>query len=100
MEKGFTFFTNEAAEYVASIPNLRIVGLDSFSFDRSGSNSESHLFFLSEDILLLETVANLAYLSSMIEDSIFTLVCAPILYQNNDAAQTRAYAIVGGELHG
>ncbi len=92
-EKQFTYFTPEAAGYVASLaPFLNIAGIDSFSFDRSGSNSESHLAFLKNDILLLETIVNLKELVKVAKGSGFRLNCVPILYSHADAAQTRAYA--------
>ena len=98
-EKQFPYFTPRAAAYVANAGSfLNIVGIDSFSVDPQGSNSENHRAFLSRNILLLETVVNLAELK---KDSVkywsskFTLNCVPLNYKGADAAQTRAYACLG-----
>ena len=98
-EKQFPYFTPRAAAYVANAGSfLNIVGIDSFSVDPQGSNSENHRAFLSRNILLLETVVNLAELK---KDSVkywsskFTLNCVPLIYKGADAAQTRAYACLG-----
>lgn len=96
-EKEFTYFTPDAANYVASnAPFLNIVGIDSFAFDPSGSNSESHIAFFKKDILLLETAVNLAELKKVVRNPVFELNCVPLLYKGADAAQTRAYAKIGG----
>lgn len=91
-ERQFTYFTPGAAEHIASIPNLNIVGIDSFAVDPSGSNSEVHRIFFKRDILPLETVVNLAELRKKTGDREFTLNCVPLCCKGADAAQTRAYA--------
>lgn len=90
----FSYFTEGAAELLANsgLP-LNIVGIDSFAFDKKGSNSEAHRQFLSRDILLLESLVNLDQLKDMVGSSTFLLHSVPILYQKVDAAQTRAYAL-------
>jgi kynurenine formamidase len=93
-EKTFPYFTQQAAEYVSNLSNLNIVGIDSFAFDPSGSNSEAHRTFFSKDTLLLETLVNLRQLEEHAERGIFTLHCAPLNYEKADAAQTRAYAVL------
>lgn len=100
LEQKFPYFTPEAAEYVAAnAPFLNLVGIDSFTVDPSGSNSEAHRAFFAKDILLLETVVNLETLkhslmqrNDNLSQSVFTLHCVPLLYAGADAAQTRAYA--------
>lgn len=100
LEQKFPYFTPEAAEYVAAnAPFLNVVGIDSFTVDPSGSNSEAHRAFFARDILLLETVVNMETLNSglmmrndNLSQSVFTLHCVPLLYAGADAAQTRAYA--------
>lgn len=94
LEKGFPYFTLEAAQHIAENSQLlNIIGIDSYSFDRKGSNSEVHRTFLEKDILLLETLVNLAELKEYARGS-FELVCMPLPYLGLDAAQTRAYAEV------
>lgn len=100
LEQKFPYFTPEAAEYVANnAPFLNIVGIDSFTVDPSGSNSEAHRAFFAKDILLLETVVNMENLkpglmqrNDNLGQSVFTLHSVPLLYAGADAAQTRAYA--------
>jgi arylformamidase len=94
-EKGFSFFTPDAAEYiVGKAKKLNIVGIDSLAVDPSGSNSEAHRIFFDKGILVLETLANLGKLAQAAGNKRFDLHCAPINYKGADAAQTRAYAIV------
>lgn len=100
LEQKFPYFTPQAAEYVANnAPFLNVVGIDSFTVDPSGSNSEAHRAFFAKDILLLETVVNMEMLEQALKhrndhpgQSVFTLHCVPLLYAGADAAQTRAYA--------
>ena len=100
-EQTFPFLSIETAEYIYSInKNLNILGIDSFSFDRTGSNSEVHRFFLSEDILLLETLFNLRELSTKLSkksNKNFELQCYPseiFLNLEADAAPTEAIAVI------
>ena len=97
LEKGFPYFTLEAAQHIAnSNPQLNIIGIDSYTFDRKGSNSEVHRTFFERDTLLLETLVNLAELKEHAGNKPFKLVCVPEKYLGLDAAQTRAYAEVNG----
>ncbi len=91
----FPYFTEEAAVLLADcgLP-LNIVGMDSFAFDKKGSNSEAHRIFLSRDVLLLETLVNLDCLKKAAGENSFMLHSAPVIYRNVDAAQTRAYAFL------
>lgn len=97
-EKEFTYFTPDAANYVASnAPFLNMIGIDSFAFDPSGSNSESHIAFFKKDILLLETAVNLKELRGVVNNSPFKLYCKPHFNQKKaDASPVTALAIVGG----
>jgi kynurenine formamidase len=104
-ERGFPYFTPAAAKYIASnAPFLSLVGIDSFAIDPSGSNSESHLEFLSRDILILETLVNLKELKQQLNknsqrsENKFYLYSMPLLYSGSDAAQTRAYAIINEKM--
>ena len=97
IEKGFPYFSLEAAQHIANrLQHANLIGIDSYSFDRKGSNSEVHRAFLDKDILLLETLVNLAELKEHAGNKPFKLVSVPEKYLNLDAAQTRAYAVVGG----
>lgn len=104
-ERDFPYFTPAAAKYFASNASfLSLVGIDSFAIDPSGSNSESHLEFLSRDVLLLETLVNLKQLKQQLEkvngkpEKEFKLYSVPLCYLNSDAAQTRAYAIINEKM--
>lgn len=104
-EKTFSYFSEDAAQYLAeNFSFLNIIGIDSFSVDKSGSNSEVHRTFFAKDILPLETPVNLAKLESLVgfgshcfsypPSRIFELNCVPELIERGDAAQTRAYAVI------
>jgi kynurenine formamidase len=89
----FPFFSEQAMiEILAFFPKLNIIGLDSFSFDPRGSNSDIHRLMFKDDILPLETICNLRGLKQAQQNHTKrTLHCAPLLLENCDAAQTRAY---------
>ena len=97
-EKGFPHFSFEAAMHVVEKnPDLEIIGIDSFSVDRSGSNSEVHRIFFKRDILPLENVVNLGELKNRLNKSdknTFRLFSVPLNYRGSDAAQVRAYAFL------
>lgn len=96
-EKRFPYFNVEAARFIIEKNRyLNIVGIDSFSVDCSGSNSEVHRVFFARDILPLETLVNLGELKKVVGNNLFRLVSVPIKYERGDAAQVRAYAVVGG----
>lgn len=93
----FPYFDAEAAAFLVeaceqhSIP-LNLVGLDSFSVDPKGTpDSPAHCAFLSRDILILETLVHLEEVAGAFGEELFDLFCPPILYQNADAAQVRAF---------
>ncbi len=101
-EKTFPYLTTEATRYlIDKFPNLQVIGLDSFSVDKKGSNSEVHRDLLSKDILVLENLVNLRILSNELLDRKakdpyrgrkFRLYSVPINILGGDAAQARAYA--------
>ncbi len=95
-ESGFPYFSEEAARYVVEKNrDLGILGIDSFTVDPSGSNSEAHRVFFSKDVLPLETLVNVGALMKAIggrKNYIFRLNCVPLLYGEADAAQVRAFA--------
>ncbi len=92
-ERTFPYFEEDAARQVVElIPGLTLIGIDSFSFDPSGSNSEAHRIFFARDILLLETLVNLKMLLKKVGFSPFNLTCEiprcfERLYRGADAAQ-------------
>jgi len=92
-EKNFPYFSQDAAQYITnSCANLNIIGIDSFSVDPSGSNSEVHKIFFEKDILPLETLTNLDSLDKYQRfPPKLELVSVPLSYERADAAQTRAY---------
>lgn len=94
-EKCFPYFSNEAAKHIAdNFRGLNIIGIDSFSVDPSGSNSEVHRTFFERDILPLETLVNLNNLDKYMKfHPNIELFCAPLNYEKADASQTRAYAM-------
>ncbi|MFH1053670.1 MAG: cyclase family protein [Candidatus Woesearchaeota archaeon] len=92
-ERGFTYFSPDAAQYVLDTTTyINLVGIDSFSFDPSGSKSESHKIFLGKKILLLEALVNLDMLRKAAGGKPFYLVSLPLLIKGADAAPCRAYA--------
>ena len=93
-EGSFPFFSQEAIKEIVNLfPKLNIIGIDSFSLDPRGSNSEVHRAMFEKDILPLETICNMDRLRQAQKEkplSIKTLSCFPILINGSDAAQTRA----------
>lgn len=90
-ESIFPYFTPPAAErVVTNAPYLHIVGIDSFSVDPSGSNSESHKAFLGKETLLLETLYNLRALkqNTAFAHGVFQLRCIPNPLEHADASWT------------
>jgi kynurenine formamidase len=102
-EKNFPYLSEELAEsLIKAFPKLNIIGIDSFSLDKKGSNSEIHRMFLEKDILPLETLVNLKQLKTEFWNRAnfldskpsygFLLHSIPISISHTDAAQTRAFA--------
>ncbi|MDZ7392524.1 MAG: cyclase family protein [candidate division KSB1 bacterium] len=91
----FPYLESQAAELLlhaldSAQVSLRVVGIDSFSFDPKGSwDSPAHRLFLSRDILLIETLVNLHLVADRFGRRSFELICLPIPYKNADAAQAR-----------
>lgn len=91
----FPYFEKQAAALLlhaldSARVSLRVLGLDSFSFDHKGSwDSPAHRIFLSRDILLIETLVNLHLVAEKFGRRAFELICLPIPYKNADAAQAR-----------
>jgi len=97
IEEKFPYFSEEAAAYVVDqVPNLEVVGIDSFSFDKKSENG-AHLIFFKKDIALVETLFNLKELLDKNKDNSFELYSAPLSYLDSDAAQTRAFAVINWE---
>jgi kynurenine formamidase len=95
IEESFPYLSQNVAEYIKTeTSSLEILGIDSFSFDRRGSNSEIHRLFLEKGVLLLETLVNLYDLSYLAGARAFELNCPPIIIKSADASPVRAYAIV------
>lgn len=94
-EKTFPYFNEQTIRSIMNFyKGLNIIGIDSFSFDPKGSNSEIHRKMFFQKILPLETLVNLQHLSQGTNSKEFNLHCVPINYQEGDAAQCRAYAIL------
>lgn len=93
IEEKFTYFTPRAAEYIVEqAKDIKIIGIDSFSVDPSGSNSEAHRIFFKNEILLLENLVNLKELNESVGSRTFELNCVPISLDSADASSVRAYA--------
>lgn len=90
-EKTFPYLSNEAAEYLSGY-RLNVVGIDSFSIDPQGSNSESHRLLLGKDILILETLVNLEELKRTFGKNQFCLTSIPYKIIGGDAGGTVALA--------
>jgi len=102
-EGTFPYFSQKAAQYlVDNFPFLNIIGIDSFSVDRSGSNSEVHRIFFARDILPLETLVELGRLEYQVgygdndfnypPSRVFKLYSIPIKAQGGDAGLAAAVA--------
>jgi arylformamidase len=93
-EQKFPFFNQETISQIMTLfPELNIIGIDSFSFDPRGSNSEVHRAMFEKDILPLETICNMSDIKHAQQEKPLatkTLYCFPILINGSDAAQTRA----------
>jgi len=93
IEKRFPYFSEAAAKYIVGhAGNLNLIGIDSFSIDPSGSNSEAHRAFFAKEILVLETLYNLKELRDKRAYGPFKLISVPIKILGGDAAPTAAYA--------
>ncbi len=94
-EETFPYFNQGAmSDIIAFYKGLNIIGIDSFSLDPRGSNSEVHRILLGKDVLPLETLANLGSLKNHAKNSVFMLYSVPLNCTGADAAPARAYAVV------
>lgn len=92
-EKSFPYLSQQAANYLCEkIPNLNLIGIDSFAIDPQGSNSEVHRIFFEKDILPIETLFNLRQLREFARDRAFLLRTHPEKTKGADAGRTIATA--------
>ena len=85
----YPFLNCNAAKWLARF-NLKGVGIDTISIDKSGSEVfGTHKILLSKNIIIIENLTNLA----TIESDYFTLSVFPIKYQYSDGSPVRAVAI-------
>lgn len=94
-EADFPYFSLDAAGFIVEkFRRLDIIGIDSFSVDKQGSNSEVHTAFFRRDILPLETLVNLGELKKYVGNTMFKLFCVPLNIRKADASPVRAYAVL------
>ncbi len=88
----FPYFNPFTIETILGLfPKLNILGIDSFSVDPRGSNSESHRTLFERDVLPLETICNLQGLRNGIEinpNAKKFLSCFPTEIKGGDTAPT------------
>ncbi|MCR2032982.1 cyclase family protein [Anaerofustis stercorihominis] len=84
------YLSKEAAVYLKSM-GIKLVGIDTFSVDSTYNNDnfDAHDIFLSNDILIVENLANLDKLD-INKNYIFHFV--PLKIKNGDGSPVRAYA--------
>ncbi len=93
-EASFPYLSQETANQLTGLfPRLNILGIDSWSVDKQGSNSEIHKILFANKTLPLETLVGLKQLIPN-KYQPFTLYCYPIKIPGGDAAWVRAYAEV------
>jgi kynurenine formamidase len=84
----FPFLDGAAAEFLAGFSNLKIIGIDSITFDAHGQNTAHHRIFNGKgNVVLLETIIGVRHLPET-----FTLFCLPLHIREADGAPCRAYA--------
>ncbi|MFW6149806.1 MAG: cyclase family protein [Atribacterota bacterium] len=85
----YPFLSCNAAKWLTKF-NLKGVGIDTISIDKSGSEFfDTHKILLSKNIIIIENLTNLG----TIESNYFTLSVLPIKYQHSDGSPVRAVAI-------
>ncbi|HRZ86027.1 MAG TPA: cyclase family protein [Candidatus Paceibacterota bacterium] len=95
LEESFPYLKPIVAKYLSTnYEKLSLIGIDSFSVDKRGSNSESHRELFKKDILILETLVNLSELNKEAAGKPFQLVSVPVFPSDMDASPTAAYAII------
>lgn len=82
----------DCAEYLASLDNIRGIGVDTISADDfRNKNYDVHKTILGSGKIIIE---NLRRLEEIEDKSIFTLNALPINIENGDGSLTRAIAII------
>lgn len=90
--KFYPSIDTDCAEYIASLPNIRGIGIDTISVDYFDNKEyEVHKAILGSEKIIIENLRNL----QEIEDkSIFTLNALPLNIEDGDGSLTRAIAIL------
>lgn len=95
LENKFTYMYEGTVDKLKeNYPLLRIIGVDSFSFDPFGSNSKTHRKMFEYGILPLESLWNLSTLNIALKNNIgkkATLYSVPLNITGGDAAPTSAF---------
>ncbi len=88
----FPCISSEVADFIVATEK-KGVGLDVISIDPiTGSSFENHKKLLSQNtIVIIENLCNL----DMPGSGLFTLIAAPLKFENADGAPVRAFAIMG-----
>ncbi len=86
----FPCITEEVADFIIS-SRKKGIGLDLISLDPVGSDLPNHMKILSQNtIVIIENLCNLKCVGS----GLFTLIAAPLKFENADGAPIRALAII------
>jgi arylformamidase len=85
-QNDFAYLSVEAAQLISAHPNVRLVGIDYLSIDKTGSNGlEAHHILLSHNIVIVEGI-NLQNVPA----GSYQLTCLPLNITTGDGAPARA----------
>ncbi|HKK82957.1 MAG TPA: cyclase family protein [Atribacterota bacterium] len=87
--ENYPYLGNEAAEWLSEF-NLKGIGIDTISIDRSDTNNFIvHKTLLAKNIIIIENLTNLG----SVQNDYFMLSVLPLKYKNADGSPVRAIAI-------
>jgi len=87
--KGYPYLSKEAAEWLSEF-NLKGIGIDTISIDRSDTNNFIvHKTLLAKNIIIIENLTNL----DSVKNNCFMLSVLPLKYKGADGSPVRAIAI-------
>jgi arylformamidase len=87
--ENYPYLSKEAAEWLSEF-NLKGIGIDAISIDRSDTNNFIvHKILLSRNIFIIENLTNL----DSVQNDYFMLSVLPLKYKNADGSPVRAIAI-------
>lgn len=87
---GIPYLTKDAAEYLVTFPNLRVIGTDSLTIDPVGVHDAHRI--LTKDKFIVECLVNLHKIP-LESRSNFELITSPIVIKGSTGAPVVAYAL-------